>query len=443
MWDMIEYMATATESMICADFAIRFLEKKNNFFTILCFCGITITTMLITTILNEVTLLEGALGFIRIIVCFLLILFLLNGSLFEKIMASFMTELALVISSFAGLSIISAMFQTSTTNLVEEQNYARILAIFSAKLLLFLFTRILIKIKKKNNYLLSLTEWIILSMIFALTIFLETEFAKFAVENQISSEDLFLTATRLCLVAIDILAYFLMIEISRKNEESVHAVIDKMQVTLYENQLRELKTRYDEVRTIRHDMKNHLKCIGILLEENDTERAKKYIQDMTDQKLGSIDQYIQTGNRIVDIIANTKLSQCKTENIQTIIHIGEFSLDIEEIDICIILSNLFDNAIESCRKITDPDIEKIIYLEIFQKKSYVNILIKNTISESVLKKNPDLHTTKQKTLLHGFGIHSIRNVVTKYNGMIDFCEENSCFIADIWIPGKKVIYYTK
>lgn len=444
MWNAIEYMATAIESIVCADFVIRFLEKKNTAFTILSFLGITIATMLVTTVLNQIILMEGALGFIRIAVCFVFVFFFLNGSVFEKIMASFMTELTLVISSFAGLSIVSAMFQTSTTNLVEEQNYARILAIFSAKLLLFLFTRILIKIKKKNNYLLSLTEWITLSMIFALTIFLETEFAKFAVENQISSEDFFLPMTSICLVAIDILAYFLMMEISRKNEESVHAVIDNMQMTLYKQQLREFKNKYDEVRTIRHDMKNHLECIRLLIEENDIEHARRYIQDMTEKKLDSIDQFVRTGNRVIDIVANMKLSQCRTENIQTVIHIGEFSLDIEEIDICIILSNLFDNAIEACRTIKNPAIEKMIYFEISQKKSYVNILIKNTLSESVLQKNPDLHTTKQKTIQHGFGIHSVRNVVKKYNGMIDFCEENSCFIADVWIPqNKKVIFYAK
>ena len=73
---------------------------------------------------------------------------------------------------------------------------------------------------------------------------------------------------------------------------------------------------------------------------------------------------------------------------------------------------------------------------ISRQKGYVNFIIKNWISESVLKKNPDLTTNKTDTQLHGFGIASVTDIVKKYGGMLDFFEKDNFFVADIWLPSK-------
>lgn len=429
MWNIIESIATGTESAICADFLVRFLQKKSSRNAIICFMLITLFNMLTTTVLNQFILFEGALGFIRVLINFTFAFFLMNGTIFEKIMSSLLSEIALLISNFTLVSVVSAVFDTPVTDLAQKRNIIRFLVLIISKFLLFILTRTLIKIKNKNSYMLSFAEWIVMSVIFAITMFLEMELAKFSIDN--NSDDKFIIISAVCLIIINILIYVIMIQMSRKNAENTILLIDKMQLWSYKNQFAEIQKKYDELRKLRHDMKNHLQCILMLIDDNDSKQAKEYISDIIGTKLEFTFEYLNTGNKIVDAVANTKLAQCKNEDIETIIRTSDFSLDIDETDICIILSNLFDNAIEACRK---SDSNRLIYFEISKKKSYVNIIIKNKINNSVLQTNPQMTTTKENKNFHGIGIKSIKNIINKYDGMIDFYEENNCFCVDVWIP---------
>ena len=145
-------------------------------------------------------------------------------------------------------------------------------------------------------------------------------------------------------------------------------------------------------------------------------------------------QSIRTGNRVVDIVANTKLLKCREEGIKTVVRIMSFPINISDTDICVLLGNLFDNAIEECMGI---QCEREICFEFLNKKSYVNIKIKNSLKSSILRQNPELNTTKKDKNLHGIGLRSVRDVVNKYEGMIDFYEEGTYFIADVWLKNMK------
>lgn len=72
-----------------------------------------------------------------------------------------------------------------------------------------------------------------------------------------------------------------------------------------------------------------------------------------------------------------------------------------------------------------------IDFEISDSKGYLNIVLKNTIDESVLIKNPRLRTSKKDKSKHGFGLQTVADIVKKYDGMINAFEENGDFITDI------------
>jgi len=138
---------------------------------------------------------------------------------------------------------------------------------------------------------------------------------------------------------------------------------------------------------------------------------------------------------VVDVIANTKLSQCTVEKIRIAVNISPFALEMDDIDICIILGNLFDNAIEACRAVEG---DRFIYFEMAEYKGYVKVLIRNSVNGSVLENNPELKTTKKEKRFHGVGLKSVKDTVRKYGGMIDFYEQNQEFTADVWLPSKKM-----
>lgn len=84
---------------------------------------------------------------------------------------------------------------------------------------------------------------------------------------------------------------------------------------------------------------------------------------------------------------------------------------------------------EASIKVTDPKIEIILS----KKKDYYTIIVKNRIEQSVLKNNVMLKTTKKDKQWHGIGIQSIREIVHRYNGMMEYYEKDDWFIANIWL----------
>ena len=265
---------------------------------------------------------------------------------------------------------------------------------------------------------------------------MELEIFNLSFKYELSTQSPFAIGAAIGLICINILVYTLMRRISYVNAEKTALLIDKMQLELYKTQLADSEKQYQEMRQIRQDMKNHLQCISLLLQEGGIMKAQDYVSDMMQNKLNFGYAGIKTKHRVVDVIANTKLSQCTKEKIGTAVNISPFELEMDDVDVCIILGNLFDNAIEACKKIEG---ERFIYFEVAQRKGYVNFIIRNSVNSPVLENNPDLQTTKKEKLLHGVGIKSVKDTVNKYDGMIDFYEHNQEFTADVWLPSKKKV----
>lgn len=431
IWNLTEYLATIIECLICADFMVKFLKCNDKHKVLSCYLLIVCTNSIITFLFNHLMIFEGILCLFRIIANFIISLILLKGTIYKKMFAALISDIIILLINFITLNLFSVIFNLSMLELVNERGMIRLITLFVTKFLFFLVTRLLINFEGNYRYTFSFVEWLMLSIVFFITMYIGLVFFRFILMNDSSTETPTAISVGIGLILINVFVYILMIRINLKNTEHTELLIDKMQMELYKTQLKESEKQYDEMRKIRHDMKNHLQCIAALLSENEIVNAKDYINEMLINKLDFGYQNIKTGNRVIDIISNTKLSQCRNENIKTIVNISFFKIDIDDVDMCVILGNLFDNAIEECKKIAG---EKIVYFEISQKKSYINLVIKNTISKRILEDNPELKTTKSEKNIHGIGLKSVKDVVKKYDGMIELYEENDNFIVDVWLP---------
>lgn len=428
MWAVIEYVATFAECCIYTDFFLKYLKNKIKFPKWLCFSSILICNFVLTAIFNYFMPFEGIFGILRIAMNFGLVCWLMQGSVFEKLFVSCIADISGMLLNLVTIGILSHAYSVSMEFLEGEQGIRRLMLIFISKFLFFLFTRIMIKLKRHEEYHFTIAEWISIIGVFILSMLVGI--ALFQLNYQ-QSQSLTAISAGVGLIALNILVYVLMRIISRKNAENTALLLDKMQLDQYKRQFAETEKQYNEMRQIRHDMTNHLQCVIALLDEQDTTKAREYAADLLDNKLKFGSTTIKSGNRIVDVIANTKLAECSSKQIKTAVNLSSFHLTMDDGDICIILGNLLDNAIEACEQ---DEKERFIFFEISQNKGYVHIIIKNTIAASVLKQNPELLTTKQDSGKHGIGLHSVKSVVQKYGGMIDFYEEHDLFVADVWIP---------
>ncbi|EMJ4245498.1 sensor histidine kinase [Clostridioides difficile] len=201
----------------------------------------------------------------------------------------------------------------------------------------------------------------------------------------------------------------------------------KIQYTHYINTQRD----YMKVRQLHHDIKNHIACIKGVTQSN--KDATNYISSIEDE-LNRYDNSFNTGNMILDIILNEKNKVCKESNIKLLIDINNFEICsfIDTIDICSIFSNIFDNAIEACEKISHSG-KEINLRGTIVNKFYV-IRMENTKQNKINVKNNYIKTDKKDTYLHGLGIKSVEDSVSKYNGevVIEYSEDR--FIMKIFVP---------
>lgn len=159
------------------------------------------------------------------------------------------------------------------------------------------------------------------------------------------------------------------------------------------------------------------------------EKAKSYIENVISEKINPAIVGVNTGSAVIDAVINRRLAICAEKKIEVKCLIDTQFVSDNDIDVSILLSNLLDNAIRGCENSDNPEID----LNVKRKKVFTYITVKNSISESVLKKNPDLKTSKPDKAGHGFGISSIKDIAKKYDGSAEFNEKNGNFLAEIWL----------
>ena len=198
-----------------------------------------------------------------------------------------------------------------------------------------------------------------------------------------------------------------------------------------ETHYREVENMYRQVRGWRHDYRNHIQTMKAYAAAGDWEAIKNYL-DLLDTDLNTVDTVIKTGNAMTDAILNSKISLAKSKDIQVSAdaHIP-VKLKISEIDLCCILGNLFDNAIDASMKL--PPDQRLIRVYMDMKGTQLYISFTNFTAGKKLEKVGGLfRTTKGEG--HGFGLVRIDAIVQRLEGYISRNSEDGAFTTEILLP---------
>ena len=226
---------------------------------------------------------------------------------------------------------------------------------------------------------------------------------------------------------IFVLLEYLLQRIMKREEDKTIIYQNK----LMKQQMDEIENIYMTMRGWRHDYHNHLQSLKGYLSLNKVDQMKNYLNEL-ETDLDSIDTLYHSGNLQLDSILNAKLSIAEKGQIR--IHCDASippQLHVSDLDLCVILGNLLDNAIESCRKIKDPDERFIrVYIGILKKQLYISIT--NATSETVKQRTDHYFTTKRGD--HGHGLKRVDQVVKKYDGYLNRQNEPGVFATEIVLP---------
>ena len=209
-----------------------------------------------------------------------------------------------------------------------------------------------------------------------------------------------------------------------KNLKEKSISLMQKQIEMQEDSIRNLEVKYDETAKIRHDMKSHISCALKLAEQGDNKELIDYLNEISENKINKIVSYVKTERKILGAVINSKLGMAESKGFDMQCVILNEMDNIKDIDAGILLANLLDNAIEACDK---NDKHSEIMLKMWSNAGYYCIEISNTVEIDVLAENPNLFTSKSNKELHGVGLKSVKDIVEKYNGMINFKQKSNVF----------------
>lgn len=200
---------------------------------------------------------------------------------------------------------------------------------------------------------------------------------------------------------------------------------------LIETHYSEVDNMYRKIRGWRHDYRNHIQTMKVLAAEGDLDALKKYL-DKLDEDLNTVDVVVKTGNKMTDAILNSKISLAKSKGINVIADAKvPVELKMSDIDLCIVIGNLFDNAIEASLAL--PEEERLIRLYMDIKNTQLYMCLTNFTSVKKLKKQGGRYVTT-KGEGHGFGLVRVDDIIERYGGYISRNSEDGAFTTEIMLP---------
>lgn len=424
----IEYLATFIEIFLCCYFCGTFVVKEKIEGVRNRIIVLTIMASVMIILLNKLELFSYMTTLIFILLCVLM-----QCILYRKRYLHLVTLVLVYAAILSAIDFLVLYFVTINMNsdigyLTGEQSLIRIICIMLSKCILILLVITLNRVIVHNieipiRYILltSVCSGFLLISNFVLV---HTELNKS--DKEISSFSMIFFVASL---GIEMIIFCFVIKIAEGYEQKKLASLVELNNKMLEKYLVETQQSFDLWRTSIHDYKHNIFYLSQLADEGNIQEIRNYLQKETDM-IATKDACVKTGNAVADAIINTKRNIAEKMGILFVVNASIPSkIAISGVDLANILGNLIDNAIEAEQREEKPYIE----VTIKQEKMFLIINVKNTCTFST---DSNLRTTKEQAEFHGIGLHSVRQIVEKYEGEIKIKTENKEFSVTILIQNK-------
>lgn len=423
-----ELFINLIETLISVDFITSYFgmkyqderRRKTSFFIvwIIAFIQMDIT--------NYVTEFETIGAYIPMIIYFIYAWVCLNGRLMTKALISALTHLIVVITALSTNLLICNIIGYDPHDMITVFNTTRIVGVSIAKLMQFYATRIILKNKHHNP--LDKNKWLLIIFIPLISVISLSALMKAALISNVVSGYIFIGM--ICILVADIITYYFFAVMDKNYENIMKTKLLEQQNVNLEQHIADSEAFVEQMKSVRHDMKNQWITVNGFLTKGDFENAKNHVNLILHEYMPNILNNIKTDNSVFDAIVNSKIAVCNQKNIFMEIDIKNgVRISLNDADTVSLFGNLIDNAIEAAEQTKNGRI-KIVIDEL---GDYLVIKVTNSENEQVLIDENDPQTTKSDKEMHGIGIKSIRTIVRKYNGMIKFYENDNEFNCHIML----------
>ncbi len=199
--------------------------------------------------------------------------------------------------------------------------------------------------------------------------------------------------------------------------------------------LESVENHYQRTRELWHDLKNHLTLLDMLFKEGKLDEAQDYLRIFAED-VDSITLPVKSGNTVVDALLADKLARAKREDIPFSLSLCDLTgLSLKPNEICGLLGNLLDNALEANAQVEEG---RFVSVECKEREDCYVIRVRNAVKtvedrESSYKAHSS-KTDRRNQVGHGLGLRSVERLVHGCGG--EFVTDHSAreFTAAVWIP---------
>lgn len=425
IFNMVEIMATLTDSLIAIFLLNRFFDKnkKHKFiYTIFMIAGMAVIT---DSLSNYYTL-----QWITSILCvFVYALIFYKGKWYTKIIVAIMFDIIQAVINGFGIGFISFITEMPLMQLVQPGTMERVMLLILVKVInfiaVYMFTMFF---SKKRNIHMDIIQ--ILVLFFSAV--LASEMCKMIGASTAGKKTQIEYIVMIIIIGIlNVTVFIVMRELESKHVRESQERYLEGRIEEENKLIDEIRNSHEVISVIRHDTKHYYSLLKVYLEQGKYEQAKELVATVVDE----IDQgkaVVYCDNFTINSILLSKKEICERKSIGLdVMVMGTIPENVND-KFGIMLMNLLDNAIEAEEKEENKKIE----VNIVVGEDKCDVTIKNTICKSVLNSNKDFVTTKEDKNNHGYGLKSIKHMAEATGGTLDVYEEDGKFIA-------RVDYFTK
>lgn len=435
LWGAFEICVNLCEALIVFYFICGFL--KHDLKTAKGKCAYALGSVMgaaLTTLLNFITLYDWWVAGVIALGWFTVSCVLLKGEIITKLFAASISTVILIVSGNFVTAVLSVTLNSAPEELFAMQSAYRLIGIIMCQTLNVFLYSLIRKLVDKTMLAMKKKEWmLIISVLLISSLFFAV--IQVSLNETVLSEvtSILLMMCEVGLIALNIICLYITLSLNKSSRAAEEFKLKEQQLKHDIQYAETVCTQYQEIRHIRHDIKQQLATVSGLQFDGKYDEAQKYISEITNG-IERIEMFIDVGNDYINAILNSKLSIAKSKGVEVLCNFSGEIESIDEYDLCSLMGNVLDNAIEAAENVDGAVIE----VSLFSDKHKLILTVSNTISQSVLNGNAELKTTKDETELHGFGVKSIKAIAKKYDGIVDFYEEGLTFFCRV-VLGKNTV----
>lgn len=296
-------------------------------------------------------------------------------------------------------------------------------------LVFFAFYKMLNKVDKniKGKF------WTLLAVVMIIFLAVTTVFLQiYPYSEQSSVSTTLYTVLAALFFAASLIVIYFFTELSKGFQRDSKLFLLESNFSSLQEQIAVQQQNSENMKKLRHDMKNHLSNIRTLIERGEPENAAALLDQTAESVNIASTEVVDTGNSFADVILLSKAALCREKNIDFTYSVQSLKeIDLDVIDLSSLLSNLLDNAIEAAEQTESP----FVRLTIMKYNAYYTICVENSYKgkEYVKEFAGTLISTKPEKALHGYGTQIISDIAQKYGGSYSWEAQEDRFVSTVLV----------